>query len=304
MKIFRDFINTYSIVGYDPETKELGVAVASKFLAAGSIVPWAKAGVGAVATQSWANPLYGKEGLELMERGKNAEETINILIENDEQKAFRQVGIVDAKGNSATFSGDKCSEWAGGISGKNFTCQGNILKGREVVEAMADAFRSSNGDLATRLLRALMSGEQAGGDRRGKQSASLLVVRENGGYGGLTDRYLDLRVDDHREPVQELLRLFNLHQLYFKKSKKEDIVFVEGSLKEKLTSALYKLSFLNIKDPTDDQLLDALQDFHLIENFDERVQARGKVDRKIVEYIEALQSKGQHVNTVLLEAKN
>ncbi|WP_139345744.1 DUF1028 domain-containing protein [Siminovitchia thermophila] len=276
MKIFKDFINTYSIVGYDPETEELGVAVVSKFLAVGSIVPWAKAGAGAVATQSWANPLYGKRGLELMESGKSAEETISILTECDEQKALRQVGMVDAKGNSATFSGDECYKWAGGMSGKHFACQGNILAGREVVEAMAAAFQSCKGDLATRLLKALMSGEQAGGDRRGKQSASLLVVKENGGYGGMTDRYLDLRVDDHEEPVEELLRLFNLHQLYFKKSKGEEILFVEGGIKEDLACSLYKSSLLTAKDPTDDQLLDALQDFHLIENFNESMQVRGQ----------------------------
>ncbi|VEF46333.1 Family of uncharacterised function (DUF1028) [Bacillus freudenreichii] len=286
----RDFVNTFSIVGFDPMTGELGVAVASKFLAVGSIVPWAKAGVGAVATQSWANPLYGSEGLELMKSGKTAEETVKILTENDEQKTFRQVGIVDANGGSATFSGNECYEWAGGIAGENFACQGNILTGSEVVEAMAEAFQSSDGDLATRLLKALASGEKAGGDRRGKQSASLLIVKEKGGYGGVTDRYLDLRVDDHEEPINELLRLFNLHQLYFKKSEPVDILMVEGNLKDELAEALYDLSFLKMESPTDEQLLDALQDFHLIENFDERVQERGKVDKKVVDYILSLQS--------------
>lgn len=285
-----DCVNTFSIVGFDPKTGELGVAVASKFLAVGAIVPWAKAGVGAVATQSWANPLYGKEGIELMESGKSAEEAIKILTENDERKAFRQVGIVDAKGNSATFSGRECYEWAGGIAGKNFACQGNILTGSGVVEVMAESFQSSEGDLATRLLKALAKGEEAGGDKRGKQSASLLIVKENGGYGGVTDRYLDLRVDDHKEPVNELLRLFNLHQLYFKKTEPGDILTVEGSLKEELAAALYDLSFLKVENPTDDQLLDALQDYHLIENFDERVQDRGKVDLKVVDHILSLQS--------------
>ncbi|MBS4204456.1 DUF1028 domain-containing protein [Lederbergia citrea] len=289
----RDFVNTYSIVGFDPETKELGVAVASKFLSVGSIVPWAKAGVGAVATQSWANPLYGKEGLELMAEGKSAEEVLKILTENDEQKLFRQVGIVDANGNSATFSGSECYDWAGGLAGENFACQGNILAGREVVEAMAATFQATEGDLATRLLKALESGEKAGGDRRGKQSAALLVVKENGGYGGVTDRYLDLRVDDHKEPVKELERIFALHQLYFKKSEPGDILLVKGELKNKLSAALQKLDFLKSVQPSDDEVLEALKDFHLIENFDERVQEKGKVDRKVVEYIEFLVSDGE-----------
>ncbi|MBS4196181.1 DUF1028 domain-containing protein [Lederbergia citri] len=284
----KDYVNTYSIVGFDPETKELGVAVASKFLSVGSIVPWAKAGVGAVATQSWANPLYGIEGLELMAEGKSAEEVVNILTENDEQKLLRQVGMVDANGNSATYSGSECYDWAGGIAGQNFACQGNILTGPEVVEAMAATFQQTEGDLATRLLKALESGENAGGDRRGKQSAALLIVKENGGYGGVTDRYLDLRVDDHKEPVKELGRILDLHQLYFKKSNPEDILLVEGDLKAKLSAALQKLNFLKVDQPTDDEIFEALKDFHLIENFDERVQEKGKVDYKVVEYIDLL----------------
>lgn len=287
-KVPQDYVNTYSIVGFDPKTKELGVAVASKFLSVGSIVPWAKAGVGAVATQSWANPLYGLEGLELMAEGKSAEEVVNILTEKDEQKLLRQVGMVDANGNSASFSGSECYEWAGGIAGENFACQGNILAGPEVVEAMAVTFQQTEGDLATRLLKALESGEEAGGDRRGKQSAALLVVKENGGYGGVTDRYLDLRVDDHKEPVKELERIFALHQLYFKKSNPEDILLVEGELKTKLSAALQKLNFIKVDQPTDDEILEALKDFHLIENFDERVQDKGKVDYKVVEYIDLL----------------
>lgn len=284
-KLPKDYINTFSIVGFDPDTGELGVAVASKFLSVGSIVPWAKAGVGAVATQSWANPVYGLRGLQLMEEGKNAEETLQILIEEDEQKEVRQAGFVDAKGNSATFTGTECYSWAGGIAGPNFACQGNILTGEDVVQAMADTFQNSKGDLASRLTQALKAGDSAGGDSRGKQSAALLVVKEQGGYGGITDRYIDLRVDDHHEPVAELQRILRLHELYFKKSAKEDILRVEGQLKEDITTYLKELEYLKQENPTDEDVLEALHSFHLIENFDERVSEKGYVDHKVVEYM-------------------
>lgn len=290
-KLPKDYINTFSIVGFDPDTGELGVAVASKFLSVGSIVPWAKAGVGAVATQSWANPVYGLRGLQLMEEGKNAEETLQILIEEDEQKEVRQAGFVDAKGNSATFTGTECYSWAGGIAGSNFACQGNILTGEDVVQVMADTFQNSKGDLASRLTQALKAGDSAGGDSRGKQSAALLVVKEQGGYGGITDRYIDLRVDDHHEPVMELQRILRLHELYFKKSAKEDILQVEGQLKEDITEYLKELEYLKQENPTDEDVLEALHSFHLIENFDERVSEKGYVDYKVVEYMRDLVEK-------------
>lgn len=284
-KIPKDYVNTFSIVGFDPETGELGVAVASKFLAVGSIVPWAKAGVGAVATQSWANLVYGLRGLQLMEEGKSAEETIQILIEEDEQKEVRQAGFVDAKGNSATFTGKECYSWAGGIAGPNFACQGNILTGEDVVQAMAKAFTNSSGDLASRLTAALKVGDSKGGDSRGKQSAALLVVKEQGGYGGVTDRYIDLRVDDHHEPVDELLRILRLHELYFKKPSKEDILEVKGQLQADISSYLKKLDYLKNDHPSEENILEALHSFHLIENFDERVLEKGLVDKKVVEYM-------------------
>jgi len=200
---------TFSIVGYDPERQEWGVSVASKFLAVGSVVPWGKAGAGAVATQSYANTSYGPRGLELMAQGKSAAEVIKLLTEADEQKALRQVGVVDAKGASATFTGEKCNAWAGGKTGKHYACQGNLLAGEEVVEAMAKAFEETKGPLAWRLMTALEAGDKAGGDKRGKQSAAILVVREKGGYGGF-DRAVDFRVDDHKEPVAELARILSL----------------------------------------------------------------------------------------------
>jgi uncharacterized Ntn-hydrolase superfamily protein len=203
-------ICTFSIVAYDPEKQEWGVAVASKFLAVGAVVPWAKAGVGAIATQSHANTTYGPNGLELLSQGKSAEEVIKLLTENDKGKDVRQVGIVDAKGNAATFTGTKCNPWAGGKTGKNYTCQGNILAGETVVNDMAKAFEESSWPLAWRLIAALEAAEKAGGDKRGKQSAAILVVRDKAGYSGFNDRMIDFRVDDHANPVQELARILSL----------------------------------------------------------------------------------------------
>jgi uncharacterized Ntn-hydrolase superfamily protein len=288
----RDAINTFSIVGFDPETKELGVAVASKFLSVGSIVPWAKAGVGAVATQSWANTDYGTKGLELLAQGKSAQEVLDQLVAEDEGRSVRQVGIVDARGNSATHTGEECHAWAGGIAGPNFSAQGNILVDEKTVKAMAETFQSTKGSLAERLLKALLAGEEAGGDSRGKQSAALLIVKEGGGYGGKIDKYIDLRVDDHQEPVRELFRLFGLHQLYFLKPKAEDILEVDEALRAKLASNLIALGYLTIENATDDAVFyEKLKEFQLIENFDERIQEAGKVDKHVVAFMDQLAAK-------------
>jgi uncharacterized Ntn-hydrolase superfamily protein len=208
-------VATFSIVAYDPETQELGVAVQSKFIAVGAVVPWAKAGVGAVATQSFANTTFGPRGLELLAKGEKPDDVLVQLLENDDGREARQVGIVNAKGQSATFTGMKCMEWAGGIAEENFCCQGNILKGEDVVKGMAKAFKESKGDLGDRLIAALRGGQEAGGDRRGMQSAALLIVREGWGYARFNDRYRDLRVDDHAEPIQELKRVHDLHRKIF-----------------------------------------------------------------------------------------
>ncbi len=202
---------TFSIVAADPGAGDWGVAVASKFPAVGAVVPWARAGAGAVATQSWANTDYGPAGLRLMGEGLSAQETLARLVEGDEGRDQRQVGLVDAAGRPATFTGPGCLPWAGGRTGEGYACQGNILAGEEVVAAMARAFEASPGDLVDRLLAALAAGDAAGGDRRGRQSAALLVVREGGGYEGRNDRYVDLRVDDHPDPVGELRRVFEVY---------------------------------------------------------------------------------------------
>ena len=201
---------TFSIVAADPEAGDWGVAVASRFPCVGAVVPWARAGVGAVATQSWANTAFGPDGLALMHEGVPAEETLGRLVEADEGRDDRQVGLVDAAGRAATFTGSTCMDWAGGATGRGFAAQGNILVGEEVVGAMARTFAESDGDLCDRLLAALLAGDAAGGDRRGRQSAALLVVREGGGYEGRNDRYIDLRVDDHPDAPAELARLFDV----------------------------------------------------------------------------------------------
>jgi uncharacterized Ntn-hydrolase superfamily protein len=201
---------TYSIVAYDPEKQEWGVGVASKYLAVGAVVPWAKAGQGAVATQSYSNTSYGPRGLAMFAEGKTGDEVVKALTEADDGRELRQVGVVDAKGNAAHYTGKKCQEWAGAKSGKHFACQGNTLAGPAVVEDMAKAFETAQGPLAWRIMTALEAAEKAGGDKRGKQAAALLVVRAKGGTGGFNDRAVDLRVDDHADPVPELARILAL----------------------------------------------------------------------------------------------
>lgn len=207
-------IATFSIVARDPDTGEFGVAVQSKFLAVGAAVPWARAGVGAVATQAWANVAYGPEGLVLLEQGLTAPEVAQRLIAADEGRDYRQLGVVDVHGTAAAYTGSKCMHWAGHRVGKGFTCQGNILVSADTVDAMAEAYEVSAAlpHLADRLVEALAAAQKAGGDSRGKQSAALYVVRPNGGYGGFNDRLVDLRVDDHPEPIEELRRLLDLHR--------------------------------------------------------------------------------------------
>jgi uncharacterized Ntn-hydrolase superfamily protein len=201
---------TFSIVAADPVAGDWGVAVASKFPCVGAVVPWARAGVGAVATQAWANTSFGPQGLALMGDGIAAQDALQELLDTDEGREDRQVAFVDAGGRAATFTGRRCMSWAGGVTGDGFAVQGNILVGEEVVTEVVRAFRATQGDLSDRLRAALLAGDAAGGDRRGRQSAALLVVREGGGYEGRNDRYIDLRVDDHPEAPTELARLFEV----------------------------------------------------------------------------------------------
>lgn len=203
--------STFSIVACDPKTSDLGVAVESRFVSVGSVVPFARAGLGAVATQSLANTSYGPRGLALLKKGTAPKDVLGKLVRGDREAAQRQVGIVDARGRAASFTGEKCMEWAGHVVGRTYACQGNILAGEDVVRSMARAYESTEGDLPVRLLAALHAGQEAGGDRRGQQSAALLVVRARGGYGGWNDRWVDLRVDDHLRPIDELARIFEVY---------------------------------------------------------------------------------------------
>lgn len=208
-------VSTFSIVARDSITGELGIAVASRFFAVGSVVPWAKADVGAVATQAFANTTFGWRGLDLLEKGLTPDEAAQILIKEDTDPEKRQFGIVSFKGESASYTGTQCLHWAGGRNGPNYAVQGNILAGEAVVAAMESTFLHTNGTLAERLYAALLAGEKKGGDARGKQSAALLVVKKNAGYGGFTDRAIDIRVDDHAEPFKELGRLLNFARMNY-----------------------------------------------------------------------------------------
>ena len=204
---------TFSIVAHDHASETWGIAVQSRFISVGSVVPWAEAGVGAIATQAAANVRYGPEGLALLREGRSASEVVRRLSEADREREDRQFGVVDREGRAAAFTGRKCMEWAGHEVGDGFTCQGNILFGPAVVRGMARAYESTPGDLLDRLLAALTAGQREGGDRRGLQSAALLVVRKGGGYGGGNDRWVDLRVDDHPSPIEELKRVFKVYDL-------------------------------------------------------------------------------------------
>ena len=212
-------IATYSIVAFDPVTGDLGVAVQSKFFGVGSVVPWAKAGVGAVATQSYANTTYGPNGLKLMAEGKSSEEALKILTAADPRRDQRQAGMIDAKGRAASFTGRGCNAWAGHKVGKHYAAQGNILAGEAVVADMAAAFekarKNPDTELADWLVAGLTAAESAGGDKRGRQSSALLVVREKGGYARLNDRFIDIRAEDHKTPVKELARLLELHKKFY-----------------------------------------------------------------------------------------
>lgn len=228
-------VATFSIVAFDPSTRDLGVAVHSRYFSVGSVVPWAKAGVGGIATQSFVNVSYGSHGLQLLKDGFTVDEVVETLTSQDAGRAFRQVGIIDANGKVAAFTGESCLRWAGSKLGTNYVALGNILAGEEVVNNMGKRFETTRDDLGGKLVAALEGGEDAGGDIRGRQSASLLVVRENQGRGGYGDRYLDLRVEDHPDPIGELRRLLDLSRVYYLIDQSED-EFTKGDFENALLS--------------------------------------------------------------------
>lgn len=282
-------IATFSIVAYYKEENAWGIAVASKFPAVGAVVPWACAGEGAVATQSYANTTYGPLGLKLMASGVSAEEALTQLVNDDEEKNLRQAGFVDASGNAATFSGEECMEWAGGLVGNGFCVQGNILTGPAVIEHMAAAYSDSSLlEFPERLLKALSAGDQAGGDRRGRQSAAILVVKPEGGYAGFNDRWVDYRVDDHEDPVPQLADLLVLHRLYFGESTDDDRLEITGETVQILNEIMIKLGYLpGIERSTaDEELQAALRKFIGNENFEDRTDFDSKlIDRPVYEYL-------------------
>lgn len=279
-------VATFSIVAFDPETKELGIAVQSKFLGVGAVVPWAKAGVGAVATQSFANTRFGPDGLALLEEGLTPEEVVEKLIENDDERDLRQFAIVDAEGNAAAYTGKACYDWAGHRAGNYCTAQGNILVSEKTVETMVEVFETTEGSLAERLLEALDKGQEAGGDSRGKQSASLFIVQEKGGYGGYNDRKYDLRVDDHPEPIKELKRLFELHKLYFSQPKEEELLTLEGVVLSEVEKFLVEQELLDKEyGAYDEHVKESLKTYFMQENFEERWREDAKIDPAVLEYM-------------------
>ena len=274
-------ISTYSIVACDLEAGDWGVAVQSKFLAVGAAVPAAEPHVGAIATQAWANLAYRPDGLALLRDGYQAEDVVRTLVGADEGREHRQLGVVDAVGRAATYTGSECLEWAGGTTGPGYAAQGNILVSAATVEAMASTFEGSAGQpLAERLLAALAAAEAAGGDRRGRQSAALLVVRKDGGYGGTSDVATDLRVDDHPQPIEELERIYRMHDLLFGQTPDEEWLEVDIALADELRERLGALGY-------DGELPDALAAWAGTENLEERVSGADRIDPVVLEQLRA-----------------
>lgn len=281
-------ITTFSIAACDPEEPAWGVAVASKFPAVGAVVPWVRAGCGAVATQSYANTTYGPRALALMQEGLSAEDVLQRLIQDDDERHLRQVGLVDSRGRPATFTGEDCLDWAGGQTSDHFAVQGNILTGPETIQAMADAFARTTADLPERLLAALLAGDRAGGDRRGRQSAAIYVAKPEGGYGGYNDRWIDYRVDDHEDPVPRLIDLVEMHRLYFGESDPAEQLDLSGDTLRALQEIMARLEYYSGPDHAeyDDATRSALRKFIGNENFEERTDfEKGRIDQPVFDFL-------------------
>ena len=270
-------VATYSIVACDLKAGQWGVGVQSKFLAVGSVVPWAEPKVGAVATQSYANPRYGPDGLTLLRDGLPAEDVVARLTAADDDREQRQLGVVDAQGRAATFTGKECHDWAGGRTGEGYAAQGNILVSQETVDALADTFEATTGaPLAVRLMDCLDAAQAAGGDSRGQQSAALLVVERDGGYAGLSDTLVDLRVDDHERPLEELRRVYRLHHALFGQTPREEWLEVDDELAAELRVRLARLGY-------EGELADAFERWSGNENLEERVEGIDRIDPVVLE---------------------
>ncbi len=280
--------STFSIVARDASNGDLGIIVQSKFPCVGSVVPWAEAEVGAIATQAWANVSYGPRGLVLLRKGKSAKETLSILIESDEGSQHRQLGIVDAKGEVAVHTGRECIDWAGHVTGDGYTCQGNILAGESVVADMAEAYEKTDGDLIDRLFAALKAGQAAGGDKRGMQSAALFVVRKEGGYEGGNDRYVDVRVDDHPSPIEELERIFNIYDMTLLSREDPTYLYpISGPIANRIQGILHDLGFLkevSLNNDWTSEAEDALQEWTNTNNFENKYVS-GKIWKSVLDYL-------------------
>jgi uncharacterized Ntn-hydrolase superfamily protein len=260
-------VSTYSIAACDLDARQWGVAVQSKFLAVGSVVPWAEPHVGAIATQAYANPTYGPDGLALLRDSLPADEVVRSLTAADAGRDERQVGVIDGSGGSASYTGSACLEWAGHRTGEGYAAQGNILSGSETVDALAATFEATGGEsLARRLIACLAAAQEAGGDRRGQQSAALLVVERAGGYAGLSDVAVDLRVDDHPQPVEELRRLYGLHDLLFGVTPRDQWLPLDDGLRREVDERLARLGFTS------------LDSWAGVANLEERVDGEDAID--------------------------
>jgi uncharacterized Ntn-hydrolase superfamily protein len=269
-------VATYSIVAADLDAGQWGVAVQSKFLAVGSVVPWAEPHVGAIATQAYANPRYGPNGLQLLREGLSAQEVVDTLTAADDGRDHRQLGIVDDQGDAATYTGKECMDWAGGRTGKGYAAQGNILVSAETVDALAETFEQSRGPLAERLIDCLAAAQAAGGDSRGQQSSALLIVERDGGYAQMSDVLVELRVEDHKRPIEELRRIYILHDEIFGTTPRESWLDVDEALASELRERLAKLGY-------DGSLDDAFPRWAGKENFEDRVDGVEQIDPVVLE---------------------
>ena len=272
----RPIVATYSIVACDLEAEQWGVSVQSKFLSVGSVVPWAEPHVGAIATQAYANPRYGPNGLDLLRQGLSAQEVVDRLTSEDDGRDHRQLGIVDGEGRAATYTGSECMDWAGGRTGEGYAAQGNILVSKETVDALAETFESSSGPLAERLIDCLASAQEAGGDSRGQQSSALLVVERDGGYARMSDVVVELRVEDHERPIEELRRIYKLHDEIFGKTPRRMWLDVDDELAAELRERLAKLGF-------EGKLEDAFTTWTGKENLEDRVDGIEQIDPVVLE---------------------
>jgi uncharacterized Ntn-hydrolase superfamily protein len=281
--------STFSIVARDPDNGDFGVAVQSKFIAVGAVVPWAKAGIGAIATQAWGNVSFGPNGIRMLEDGLSASETLQRLLAADPRRERRQVAIVDAQGRVAVHTGKECMDWAGHVTGSGYSCQGNILTSSKVVESMARAYEDTRGDLIDKLLQTLTAGQVAGGDRRGQQSAALLVVREKGGYEGWTDRYVDLRVDEYPTPIEELKRVFEIYDMtMLSREDPKNLLTIDDDITTTIQRDLKKLGMYSgsVNGAFDDATKKALSNFIGINNFENKMREDGRIWRSVLDYLE------------------